>query len=80
MKHLLLTLPALLASTATTFGQGAAPPAPVDPPELKLLDILSEGGIMMYPLALLSLIAVVLIFLFFPMQLGAPQVEGRVTW
>jgi biopolymer transport protein ExbB len=63
MKFLTLTLSAVLAITATAIGQeeAAAPP----PPELKLLDILSEGGIMMYPLALLSIAAVVLIFLFF---------------
>ena len=64
MKFHTLTLSAALAFTATAVGQDDAPPPPADP-ELKLLDILSEGGIMMYPLALLSVVAVVLVFLFF---------------
>jgi biopolymer transport protein ExbB len=63
MKFLTLTLSAALAISATAVGQEETAPPP--PPDLKLLDILSEGGIMMYPLALLSIAAVVLIFLFF---------------
>ena len=62
MKLVSLILPALLALPATVLAQETTPPPPE---EVKLLEILKEGGIMMYPLALLSITAVVLIILFF---------------
>jgi biopolymer transport protein ExbB len=53
-----------LATTATAFAQDqASNPPPSD--EFDLLDIVSRGGPMMYPLGLLSIGAVVLICLFF---------------
>lgn len=66
MKFLTLTGLILLALPASLAAQTPADP-PVEPPaeELSLLEIISQGGIMMYPLALLSVAAVILIFLFF---------------
>ncbi|MDA0767552.1 MAG: MotA/TolQ/ExbB proton channel family protein [Verrucomicrobia bacterium] len=57
----------LLALPTATYAQETIPtPAdPAAPADLSLLEIVSQGGIMMYPLALLSVAAVILIFLFF---------------
>jgi biopolymer transport protein ExbB len=63
MKHRPLTGLVLLALTAAASAEESAPEAP--PEDLNLLEIVSQGGIMMYPLALLSVAAVILIFLFF---------------
>lgn len=65
MKLRSLTGLTLLALTTVAFAapEDSAPEAP--PEELNLLEIVSQGGIMMYPLALLSVVAVILIFLFF---------------
>ena len=52
-----------LLAAGPAFAQGQESDAP--PPEFDLLDIVSKGGIMMYPLGLLSVVAVVLILLFF---------------
>lgn len=62
MKLRSLTGLALLALTVTSFGQE---PAETRPEDLSLLEIIEAGGIMMFPLALLSMATVVLIFLFF---------------
>ena len=63
MKHRPLTGLVLLALTAAASAEESATDAP--PEDLNLLEIVSQGGIMMYPLALLSVAAVILIFLFF---------------
>ena len=52
----------MLALPATVAAQEAPPSGPE---EVKLLEVISTGGIMMYPLALLSITALVLIILFF---------------
>ncbi len=62
MKPLSLIPPAVLAFASTAAAQ-ESPPAGLE--EVKLLEVLRTGGIMMYPLALLSITAVVLIILFF---------------
>jgi biopolymer transport protein ExbB len=63
MKHRPLTGLVLLALTAAASAEESATDAPSE--DLNLLEIVSQGGIMMYPLALLSVAAVILIFLFF---------------
>ena len=62
MKLRTLTGLFLLALTGIASAQEAADTPPED---LSLLEIVRDGGIMMYPLALLSVAAVILIFLFF---------------
>lgn len=62
MKLRTLTGLILLALTGIASAQEAADTPPED---LSLLEIVRDGGIMMYPLALLSVAAVILIFLFF---------------
>ncbi len=61
MNRLVLALPILLAFSGTALGQEQ--PAGVE--KINLLEILKEGGIMMWPLGLLSVTTVVLILLFF---------------
>ncbi|MDE0825937.1 MAG: MotA/TolQ/ExbB proton channel family protein [Akkermansiaceae bacterium] len=63
MKLRPLTGLVLLTLTAAASAEESATDAP--PEDLNLLEIVSQGGIMMYPLALLSVAAVILIFLFF---------------
>ncbi|NNC88284.1 MAG: MotA/TolQ/ExbB proton channel family protein [Akkermansiaceae bacterium] len=58
-----LPFAALLAFTLPAAAQQDPDAASIEP--VKLLDIIEAGGIMMYPLALLSIAAVVLILLFF---------------
>lgn len=58
MKWRLLTVATVLLSAASASAQDA-PSENVD-----FLEILSKGGVMMYPLAALSVVAVVLIFLY----------------
>lgn len=61
MKRLLFHVPAALALTGTAFGQDETEKAT----KVNLLELIEEGGIMMWPLGLLSIAAVVLIILFF---------------
>jgi biopolymer transport protein ExbB len=61
MNRLLLSAPAFLATTGVALGADAA----VDPTKVNVLEIIKEGGIMMWPLGLLSITSVVLILLFF---------------
>ncbi|MFP6878671.1 MAG: MotA/TolQ/ExbB proton channel family protein [Roseibacillus sp.] len=61
MNRLLLSVPALLATTGAALGADES----ADPTKVNVLEILKEGGIMMWPLALLSISTVVLIILFF---------------
>ena len=61
MNRLLLSVPALLATTGAALGADESP----DPTKVNVLEILKEGGVMMWPLALLSISAAVLIILFF---------------
>ena len=60
MNRLLLSASALLATTGAVLG--AEEP---DTTKVNLLEIIKEGGIMMWPLGVLSVVAVVLILLFF---------------
>lgn len=62
MNRLLLFAPAFLATTGVAFGADAPT---TDPTKVNVLEIIKEGGIMMWPLGLLSVTAVVLILLFF---------------
>ncbi len=61
MNRLLLSVLALLATTGAALGADES----ADPTKVNVLEILKEGGIMMWPLALLSISTVVLIILFF---------------
>ena len=61
MNRLLLSATALLATTGTVPGAEE----PENPAKVNLLEIIKEGGIMMWPLGALSIAAVVLILLFF---------------
>ena len=60
MNRLLLSASALLATTGAAFAADGSEPVKVN-----VLEIVKEGGIMMWPLGILSVTAVVLIFLFF---------------
>jgi len=53
----------LVSSTLLSAQQPGAPPAP-DSSKVDLLEILQQGGIMMIPLAVLSIIAICLIFFY----------------
>ena len=61
MNRLLLSATALLATTGTVPGAEE----PENTAKVNLLEIIKEGGIMMWPLGALSIAAVVLILLFF---------------
>ena len=54
-------MPVLLAMTGTALGQDK----PEESTKVNLLELVEEGGIMMWPLGLLSIAALVLIILFF---------------
>ena len=61
MNRLLLSAPALLATTGAARGADSS----TSTTNVNLLEIIKEGGIMMWPLGILSITAVVLILLFF---------------
>ena len=48
----------------TALIASAAPESPAAATEMNFLEILAKGGIMMYPLGLMSVITVLLIFIF----------------
>ena len=60
MNRLLLSAPALLATTGAARGADSS----TSTTNVNLLEIIKEGGIMMWPLGILSITAVVLILLF----------------
>lgn len=65
MKLLSLIPPAVLLTIAPVFAQGEAPAEEVTGiTELDFMQIIDQGGVMMYPLALLSVVAMVLILLY----------------
>lgn len=57
-------VPALLAFLAATGSAFAEDPA-TEPPEVSVLEIIRNGGVMMVPLGILSVITVVLVIMFF---------------
>lgn len=67
MKSTILTFGLTLAMAPYILAAKTQSSAPVSPPsgeDMDVLDILSKGGFMMYPLAVLSVIAVVLILFY----------------
>jgi len=72
MKRFLLTNALFLSVAIMSFAQEATttapkvapPPAAPTPQQTNFLNILEQGGIMMFPLALISVITLVLIFLY----------------
>jgi biopolymer transport protein ExbB len=73
MNRPLISALALLALSGTAFAADES----ADATKVKVLDILKEGGIMMWPLGLLSISAVVLILLFFITIRRATVVSDR---
>lgn len=73
MNRLLIPVPVLLATTGAVLGAEEQ----ADAAQVNVLSIVKEGGIMMWPLGLLSVTAVVLILLYFLTIRRATVVSDR---
>ena len=64
MKRFTLPIAVLLSGVLTASAQGTAEAAAAPVKETSFLEIVAAGGIMMYPLALMSVVGVVLVLLY----------------
>lgn len=64
MKRLVVTLPILFLGAINSAAAETEPSSSVKLTEVNFMEIFDKGGIMMYPLALLSVVAMVLILLY----------------